>query len=109
MRDFITQGIITGDFTDDEKIKYTTNYLAKDVINHDDVLLILKSIYPSTYTDEGEEMVHENLEQALEEVITTASAPKEVEKLEQMVQTTSMSLSELIFMLATDGGFDVVD
>lgn len=106
MNEFITQGIINGDFTDEEKNKLTTNYLAKDIINRDDVLFILKSIYPSTFTEEGEEVEHEGLAGALEEVVSNAEIIKQENDLHQMntvLKTTSMSLSELIMQLYLGG------
>ena len=106
MNGFITQGIVNGDFTNDEKIKLATNYLSKDTINQDDVLLILKSIYPSTLTEEGEEVEHEELASALEEVIANAEITKQENDLHQIntvLKTTSMSLSELIMQLYMGG------
>ena len=106
MNGFITQGIINGDFINDEKIKLTTNYLAKNTINQDDVLFILKSIYPSTFTEEGEEVEHEELAGVLEETITNAESIKQENDLHQintMLKTTSMSLSELIMQLYMGG------
>lgn len=93
MRDFIRDGIITGNFSDKEKIQFTTSYLAKDVINHDDVLLILKSIYPSTYTEDGEEVVHEDLEQVFEEVMSQAGEPKDSQRLDGLEDTVLMLLT----------------
>lgn len=106
MNEFITQGIVNGDFANEEKVKLTTNYLAKDTINQDDVLLILKSIYPSTFTEEGEEVEHEELAGVLEEVIANDEITKEENNLHQintMLKTTSMSLSELIMQLYMGG------
>lgn len=106
MDEFITQGIVSGDFTNEEKIKLTTNYFAKDTINRDDVLFILKSIYPSTFTEEGEEAEHEDLAGVLEEVIANAETIKQENDLHQintMLKTTSMSLSELIMQLYMGG------
>ena len=106
MNEFITQGIINGDFTSEEKIKLITNYLAKDTINQDDVLLILKSIYPSAFTEEGEEVEHEELAGVLEEVIANAKTIKQENDLHQIntvLKTTSMSLSELIMQLYMGG------
>lgn len=106
MNEFITQGIANGDFTNDEKVKLITNYLAKDTINQDDVLLILKSIYPSAFTEEGEEVEHEELAGVLEEVIANAEITKQENDLHQinaMLKTTSMSLSELIMQLYMGG------
>ena len=106
MNEFITQGIVNGDFAKEEKIKLTTNYLAKDTISQDDVLFILKSIYPSTFTEEGEEVEHEELAGVLEEVIANAEITKEENDLHQInsaLKTTSMSLSELIMQLYMGG------
>ena len=106
MNGFITQGIVNGDFTNDEKVKLTTNYLAKDTINRDDVLLILKSIYPSMFTEEGEEVEHEELAGVLEEVIANAESIQQESDLHQIntvLKTTSMSLSELIMQLYMGG------
>lgn len=106
MNEFITQGIINGNFTDEEKVKLTTNYLTKDTINQDDVLFILKSIYPSTFTEEGEEVEHEELTDILGEVIANAETIKQENDLHQMntmLKTTSMSLSELIMQLYMGG------
>ena len=106
MNGFITQGIINGDFINDEKIKLTTNYLAKNTINQDDVIFILKSIYPSTLTEEGEEVEHEELAGVLEEVIANAEITKQENDLHQIntvLKTTSMSLSELIMQLYMGG------
>ena len=106
MNEFIAQGIVNGDFTNEEKIKLATNYLAKDTINQDDVLLILNSIYPSTFTEEGEEVEHEELAGVLEEVIANAEITKEENNLHQintMLRATSMSLSELIMQLYMGG------
>lgn len=106
MNEFIAQGIVNGDFTNEEKIKLATNYLAKDTINQDDVLLILNSIYPSTFTEEGEEVEHEELAGVLEEVIANAEITKEENNLHQintMLKATSMSLSELIMQLYMGG------
>ena len=106
MNEFITQGIVNGDFTNDEKVKLTTNYLAKDTINHDDVLLILKAIYPSVITEDGEEVEREELAGVLEEVIANAETTKRENDLHQintMLKTTSMSLSELIMQLYMSG------
>lgn len=106
MNEFITQGIINGDFTSEEKIKLTTNYLAKDTINQDDVLFILKSIYPSTFTEDGEEVEHEELAGVSKEVIDNAETIKQENDLQQintMLKTTSMSLSELIMQLYMGG------
>ena len=107
MREFIRDGIVTGDFTEEQKLEFTTNYLSKDIINQDDVLLILKSIYPSEFTDETE-VEHELLAPTLEDIITRADEIKhkrDLDELNRIVQTTSMSLSELIFTLATGGDF----
>lgn len=106
MNEFITQGIINADFTSEEKIKLTTNYLAKDTINQDDVLFILKSIYPSKFTEEGDEVEHEKLAGTLEEVVSNAESIKQENDLQQintMLKTTSMSLSELIMQLYMGG------
>lgn len=106
MNGFITQGIVSGDFTNEEKIKLTTNYLAKDTINQDDVLLILKSIYPSTFTEDNDEVEHEKLAGVLEEVVSNVESIKQENDLHQinnMLKTTSMSLSELIMQLYTSG------
>ena len=106
MNEFITQGIVSGNFTDEEKVKLTTNYLAKDTINQDDVLFILKSVYPSTFAEEGEEVEHEELAGVLEEVIAKAETIKQENDLQQintMLKTTSMSLSELIMQLYMGG------
>ena len=106
VNEFITQGIINGDFTKEEKIKLTTNYLAKDTINQDDVLFILKSIYPSATTEDGEEVEHEELTGVLEEVVSNAETIKQENDLHQinsMLKTTSMSLSELIMQLYMGG------
>lgn len=106
MNGFITQGIVNGDFKNEEKIKLTTNYLAKDSINQDDVLFILKSIYPSTFTEEGDEVEHEELAGVLEEVIANAETTKHENDLHQIntvLKTTSMSLSELIMQLYMGG------
>ena len=106
MNEFITQGIVNGDFTNEEKVKLTTNYLAKDTINRDDVLFILKSIYPSIFTEEGEEVEHEELAGVLEEVTTNAETTKQENDLNQIntvLKTTSMSLSELIMQLYMGG------
>lgn len=106
MNDFITQGIVNGDFTNDEKVKLTTNYLAKDTISQDDVLFILKTIYPSTFTEEGEEVEHEELVGVLEEVVANAETTKQENDLHQIntvLKTTSMSLSELIMQLYMGG------
>ncbi|XJS09837.1 hypothetical protein ACF3NG_06735 [Aerococcaceae bacterium WGS1372] len=106
MREFIKDGIINGDFTDEEKIKLTTNYLSKDTINQDDVLFILKSIYPSTFTEEGEEVEHEGLAGVLEEVIAnaeTAMQENDLHQINTVLKTTSMSLSELIMQLYMGG------
>lgn len=107
MREFIRDGIISGDFTNEQKINFTTTYLSKDVITQDDVLLILKSIYPSQFTDETE-TEHELLAPTLEYIISKADELKhkrDLDELNRIVQTTSMSLSELIFTLATGGDF----
>ena len=106
MNEFITQGIINGDFTSEEKIKLTTNYLAKDTINQDDVLLILKAIYPSDYTEDGDEVEDERLSAILDEVTTQAEIIKEqhdLESINNVLKTTSMSLSELIMQLYIGG------
>ena len=106
MNDFITNGIIQSDFTNEERIKLATNYLAKDTINQNDVLFILKSIYPSTFTEVGEEIEHEALTDTLEEIITNAEIIKQENDLQQIntiLRTTSMSLSELIMQLYMDG------
>lgn len=106
MNEFITQGIINGDFTDEEKNKLTTNYLAKDTINQDDVLLILKSIYPSAFTEDGEEVEHEELAGVLEVIVANAENIKQENDLQQInavLKTTSMSLSELIMQLYMGG------
>ena len=106
MNEFITQGIVNGDFTNDEKIKLATNYLAKDTINQDDVLFILKSIYPSDFTEEGEEVEHKELTGVLEEVVSNAETTKQENDLQQInavLKTTSMSLSELIMQLYMGG------
>ena len=106
LNEFITQGIVSGDFTNEEKVKLTTNYLANDTVNQDDVLLILKSIYPSTFTEEGEEIEHESLTGALEEIVDKAETIKQENDLHQintMLKTTSMSLSELIMQLYMGG------
>lgn len=106
MNNFITQGIVNGNFTDEEKVKLTTNYLAKDTINQDDVLLILKSIYPSAFTEDGEEVEDERLSVVLEEVTTQAEIIKEqrdLESINNVLKTTSMSLSELIMQLYMGG------
>lgn len=106
MNGFITQGIVNGDFTNDEKVKLTTNYLAKDTIDQDDVLLILKSIYPSAFTEEGEEVEHEELIDVLEEVVSKAETIKQENDLHHIntvLKTTSMSLSELIMQLYMGG------
>ena len=106
MNGFITQGIVNGDFTNEEKVKLTTNYLAKDTINQDDVLFILKSIYPSTFTEDNNEVEHEDLAGVLEEVIANAETTKQENDLNQInsvLKTTSMSLSELIMQLYMGG------
>lgn len=106
MNEFIKQGIVNGDFAKEEKIKLTTNYLAKDTINQDDVLLILKTIYPSEFTEEGEEVEHEELAGVLEEVIDNAETTKQendLHKINTVLKTTSMSLSELIMQLYMGG------
>ena len=106
MNEFITQGIVNGDFTSEEKIKLTTNYLAKDTINQDDVLFILKSVYPSTITEDGEEVEHEELTDVLGDVIANAETIKQENDLHQIntvLKTTSMSLSELIMQLYMGG------
>ena len=106
MNEFITQGIINGDFTNEGKVKLTMNYLAKDTINQDDVLLIFKSIYPSDFTEEGEEVEHEALAGVLEEVVSNAETTKQENDLQQInavLKTTSMSLSELIMQLYMGG------
>lgn len=106
MNVFITQGIINCDFITEEKIKLTTNYLAKNTINQDDVLFILKSIYPSEFTEDGEEVEHEELADVLKEVTDEAESIKQENDLHQintMVKTTSMSLSELIMQLYMGG------
>lgn len=106
MNEFITQGIIDGNFTDEEKIKLTTNYLAKDTINQDDVLFILKSIYPSIFTEDGDEVEHEELAGVLEKVVSNIESIKQENDLHQMntiLKITSVSLSELIVQLYTGG------
>ena len=106
MNEFITQGIVNGDFTNEEKIKLTTNYLSKDTINQDDVLLILKAIYPSTFTEDNDEIEHEELASVLKEVVTNAETTKQETDLHQIntvLKTTSMSLSELIMQLYIGG------
>ena len=106
MNEFITQGIVSGNFTDEEKIKLATNYLVKDTINQDDVLLILKSIYPSTFTEDNDEVEHEELAGVLEGVVSNVESIKQENDLHQIntvLKTTSMSLSELIMQLYMGG------
>lgn len=102
MNEFITQGIINGDFTNEEKIKLATNYLAKNQITEEECKQILRSFFEFEINEEtGEITEPQDYLDLVDEVIGKAkfikSISERLEETEQIAQMTSMAFSEYVF------------
>lgn len=102
MNEFIIDGIINSDFTNEEKIKLATNYLAKKQITEEECKQILRSFFEFNFNEETGEIIEpQDYLDLVEEVISKAKSIKSLserlDETEQIAQMTSMAFSEFVF------------
>ncbi|SPT61701.1 Uncharacterised protein [Aerococcus viridans] len=102
MNDFIINGIIQSDFTNEEKIKLATNYLAKNQITEEECKQVLRSFFEFEINEETGEIIEpQDYLDLSDEVISKAKSIKSLserlDETELIAQMTSLAFSEYVF------------
>lgn len=102
MNDFITNGIIQSDFTNEEKIKLAINYLVKNQITEEECKQILHSFFDFEINEETGEIIEPKdylvlVDEVISEAKSIKSLSERLEETEQIAQMTSMAFSEYVF------------
>lgn len=112
LNDFIVEGLISGEFTKEQKIEYTTNYLSKSHITEEEAKRVIETLFTLEYTEDDEVVIPDELAELQDDVIANAEELRrqrqslqkaDLTKLNTVLKTTSLSLSELIMTLVMKG------